>query len=88
MALPLKWLRHKSEGFNTCNVNSPEPIVVKDLQAKGRAFEGTEELRMLTPRRLIRSSHPTESFQPPQQGFFSVHAQLQLLGKIVSLLGI
>jgi hypothetical protein len=26
-------------------------------------------------------------FQPPQQGFFSVHAQLQLLGKIVRLLG-
>ncbi len=32
--------------------------------------------------RLIRSSRPTEIFQPPQQGFFSVHAQLQLLGNI------
>jgi hypothetical protein len=41
----------------------------------------------LSPRRLIRSSRPTEIFQPPQQGFFSVHAQLQLLGKIVRLLG-
>ncbi len=40
------------------------------------------------PRRLIRSSRPTEIFQPPQQGFFSVHAQLQLLGKIVRLLEI
>jgi hypothetical protein len=38
-------------------------------------------------RRLIGSSRPTEIFQPPQQGFFSVHAQLQLLGKIVRLLG-
>jgi hypothetical protein len=38
------------------------------------------------PRRLIRSSRPTEIFQPQQQGFFSVHAQLQLLGKIVRLL--
>ncbi len=37
------------------------------------------------PRRLIRSSRPTEIFQPPQQGFFSVHAQLQLLGKIFKL---
>ena len=25
-----------------------------------------------SPRRLIRSSRPTEIFQPPQQGFFSV----------------
>jgi hypothetical protein len=40
-----------------------------------------------SPRRIIRSSRPTEIFQPPQQGFFSVHAQLQLLGKIVKLLG-
>ena len=37
------------------------------------------------PRRLIRSSRPTEIFQPPQQGFFSVHAQLQLLGNIFQL---
>ncbi len=36
-------------------------------------------------RRLIRSSRPTEIFQPPQQGFFSVHAQLQLLGNIFQL---
>ncbi|MFO0002550.1 MAG: hypothetical protein ACK559_15585, partial [bacterium] len=33
-------------------------------------------------RRLIRSSRPQEIFQPPQQGFFSVHAQLQVLGNI------
>jgi hypothetical protein len=39
-------------------------------------------------RRLIRSSRPTEIFQPPQQGFFSVHAQLQLLGNMVQLLEI
>ncbi len=38
------------------------------------------------PRRLLRSSRTQEIFQPPQQGFFSVHAQLQLLGKIVRLL--
>jgi len=38
-------------------------------------------------RRLIRSSRPIEIFQPPQQGFLSVHARLQLLGKIVQLLG-
>ncbi len=36
-------------------------------------------------RRLIRSSRPTEIFQPPQQGFFSVHAQLKLLGNIFQL---
>ncbi len=36
-------------------------------------------------RRLLRSSRPQEIFQPPQQGFFSVHAQLQLLGKIFLL---
>ncbi len=40
---------------------------------------------MQNPRRLIRSSRPTEIFQPPQQGFLSVHAQLQLLGKIFQL---
>ncbi len=40
---------------------------------------------MSHPRRLIRSSRPTEIFQPPQQGFFSVHAQLQLLGNIFQL---
>ncbi len=40
----------------------------------------------LYPRRLLRSSRPQEICQPPQQGFFSVHAQLQLLGKIVRLL--
>jgi hypothetical protein len=39
-------------------------------------------------RRLMRSSRPTEIFQPPQQGFFSVHAQLQLLGNMVQLLEI
>jgi hypothetical protein len=38
-----------------------------------------------TARRLLRSSRPQEIFQPPQQGFFSVHAQLQLLGKIFLL---
>jgi hypothetical protein len=37
------------------------------------------------PRRLLRSSRPHEIFQPPQQGFYSVHAQLQLLGKIFLL---
>ncbi len=37
------------------------------------------------PRRLIRSSRPTEIFQPPKRGFFSVHAQLQLLGNIFQL---
>ncbi len=36
-------------------------------------------------RRLLRSSRPHEIFQPPQQGFYSVHAQLQLLGKIFQL---
>ncbi len=36
-------------------------------------------------RRLIRSSRPTEIFQPPQQRFLSVHAQLQLLGNIFQL---
>ncbi len=30
--------------------------------------------RMCESRRLIRSSRPTEIFQPPQQGFLSVHA--------------
>ncbi len=40
---------------------------------------------LLRPRRLIRSSRPKEIFQPPQQGFFSVHAQLQLLGNIFQL---
>jgi hypothetical protein len=34
------------------------------------------------PRRILRSSRPQEIFQPPQQGFFSVHAQLQLLENI------
>jgi hypothetical protein len=28
----------------------------------------------LFSRRLLRSSRPTEIFQPPQQGFYSVHA--------------
>ncbi len=37
------------------------------------------------PRRILRSSRPQETFQPPQQGFFSVHVQLQLLGKIFRL---
>ncbi len=46
----------------------------------------TECSLLLLPRRLIRSSRPIEIFQPPQQGFFSVHAQLQVLGKIVRLL--
>jgi hypothetical protein len=40
-------------------------------------------------RRILRSSRPKEIFQPPQQGFYctiySVHAQLQLLGKIYQL---
>jgi hypothetical protein len=40
---------------------------------------------LMYARRLIRSSRPTEIFQPPQQGFFSVHAQLQLLGNIFQL---
>jgi hypothetical protein len=31
------------------------------------------------------SSRPQEIFQPPQQGFFRVHAQLQLLGNIFLL---
>jgi hypothetical protein len=39
----------------------------------------------LQTRSLIRSSRPTQIFQPPQQGFFSVHAQLQLLGNIFQL---
>jgi hypothetical protein len=39
----------------------------------------------VTPRRLIRSSRLTEIFQPPQRGFFSVHAQLQLLENIFQL---
>ena len=34
------------------------------------------------PRRILRSSRPQEIFQPRQQGFFSVHAQLQLHGNI------
>ncbi len=37
---------------NTCNVYSPEPIVVKDLHAKAGALEGTEGLlsrSVLTP---------------------------------------
>ncbi len=36
-------------------------------------------------RRLLRSSQPQEICQPPQQGFLSVHAQLQLLGYILRL---
>jgi hypothetical protein len=34
------------------------------------------------PRRILRSSRPQEIFQLPQQEFYSVHAQLQLLGNI------
>jgi hypothetical protein len=33
----------------------------------------------------LRSSRPQEIFQPPREGFFSVHAQLQLLGNIFQL---
>jgi hypothetical protein len=40
---------------------------------------------MLLSRRLLWSSRPQEIFQPPQQGFLSVHAQLQLLRKIFLL---
>ncbi len=36
-------------------------------------------------RRILRSSRPQEIFQPPREGFFSVHAQLQLLGNIFQL---
>jgi hypothetical protein len=39
----------------------------------------------LCARRIVRSSRPQEIFQPPQQGFYSVHAQLQLLGNIFQL---
>jgi hypothetical protein len=55
----------------------------------GSRIETERELRLVIKklgrrraRRLIRSSRPTEIFQPPQQGFFSVHAQLQLRGNI------
>ncbi len=40
---------------------------------------------MSDPRRILRSSRPQEIFQPPQQGFFSVHGHLQLLGNIFQL---
>jgi hypothetical protein len=43
--------------------------------------------RSLSSKEVNRSNRPTEIFQPLQQGFVSVHAQLQLLGKIVRLLG-
>ncbi len=36
-------------------------------------------------RRILRSRRPQEIFQPPQRGFFSVHALLQLLGYILRL---
>jgi hypothetical protein len=42
-------------------------------------------LRAVQARRIVRSSRPQEIFQPPQQGFFNVHAQLQLLGNIFQL---
>jgi hypothetical protein len=35
-------------------------------------------------RSILRSSRPQEIFQPPQEGFFSVHG-LQLLGNIFQL---
>ncbi len=49
------------------------------------ALPGCRPLLQSSPRRLIRSSRPTEIFQPPKQGFFSVHDQLQFLGKIFQL---
>ncbi len=42
----------------------------------------TTNLVMITPRMILRSSRPQEIFQPPQREFFSVHAQLQVLGNI------
>ncbi len=49
-------------------------------------------LRVLMPRRLLRSSRPQEICQPRREGFFSVHglsgcvhAQLQLLRNIFRL---
>ncbi len=40
---------------------------------------------MSPARRILRSSRPQEIFQPPREGFFSVHALLQLLGNIFQL---
>ncbi len=50
-----------------------------------RLFIAWIKSRKWKPRRILRSSRPQEIFQPPQQGFFSVHAQLQLLGNIFRL---
>ncbi len=47
------------------------------------SVRGTNELAH--SRRILRSSRPQEIFQPPQRGFFSVHAQLQVLGNIFQL---
>ncbi len=66
-------------------VTDPDPEGPKSYRSGSGCGSGT--LLWTYPRRLIRSSSPTEIFQPPQQGFFSVHTQLQLLGKIVRLLG-
>ncbi len=53
-------IKRKTLGIESCNRLS--------------SFSGRVFLDCLWPRRLLRSSRPPEIFQPPQQGFFSVHA--------------
>ncbi len=67
------------------SLQAPTPFPASSNLKKVRQTAITICSGLLYPRRLLRSSRPQEIFQPPQQGFFSVHAQLQLLGNIFQL---
>jgi hypothetical protein len=48
-------------------------------------FEDSRTAGVADRRRILRISRPQEIFQPPQQGLFSVQAQLPLLGNFFQL---